>query len=364
MGALRRARGKDSERVKLKAVHYINQFFAGFGGETAAGMGFGVVDGIKGPALGLNRLWNGEMEVAKVVYCGDNYVNEDANWETVKAGVRAVVEAEKPDVFIAGPAFNAGRYGVACAKVTDFVRAELGVPAVTGMWWENPAVPMYVKDNYIISTTETAVGMSRSLPKVAALALKLAKREPIGPARAEGYLPTGHRRNECSERTGAERTVQMLVDKLQGKPFVTEVPLRGFEKVPPAPPVKDITKTVIGLFTTGGLVPMGNPDKIKQAFAVSFGIYDIRGLAALKKGVYESIHGGYDTTAASNDPHRLVPLDVMRDLAAEGRIGGVADFFGATCGVGTNVETSKKMGQDLAQRYLAAGVQAAILTST
>lgn len=350
--------------MALRAVHYINQFYAGMGGEEAAGVGLSVVEGIKGPALGLNRLWKGEMEVVRILCCGDNYINEDVNYEALKPELRRLIEEAKPDVFIAGPAFNAGRYGVACAKLADFVRSELGIPSVTGMWWENPAVSMYVKDNYIISTTETATGMTKTLPKVAALALKLAKHEHIGPARTEGYLPTGHRYNELSDRTGAERVVDLLVNKLQGKPYATEVPLRGFEQVPAAPAVKDLTGVTVGLFTTGGLVPVGNPDKIKQAFATSYGTYDIKGLPALKKGVYESIHGGYDTTAASNDPHRLVPLDVMRDLAAEGRIGAVADFFGATCGVGTNVENSKDMGKLLAAQYLKAGIRAAILTST
>ena len=94
---------------------------------------------------------------------------------------------------------------------------------------------------------------------------------------------------------------------------------------------------------------LGNPDKLKQAFSVNYGKYSIEGLDELKKGVYESIHGGYDTTDASNDPHRLIPLDVMRDLEAEGKIKSVFDYFYTTCGVGTNVETSKEMGRKLAE---------------
>ena len=350
--------------MALKAVHYINQFYAGIGGEAEADTSFGVLDELKGPALGLNGLWKGEMAISKVIYCGDNYVNTDANWDGVKARIAEVIRAEKPDVFLAGPAFNAGRYGVACAKVADFVRKELGVPSVTCMWKDNPAVSMYVRDNYIVGSTEIASGMRKTLPAFAALALKLAKGEEIGPARKEGYLPTGHRYNGYHDKPGSVRVVDMLVAKLQGKPFTTEVPLRGFEVVPPAPPVKDLAHTKIALFTTGGLVPVGNPDKIKQAFATSFGVYDISDKDALLKGVYESIHGGYDTTAASNDPHRLVPLDVLRDCEREGIIGGIYPYFGATCGVGTNVGAAKEMGRDWAKRLLDANVGAAILTST
>lgn len=155
-----------------------------------------------------------------------------------------------------------------------------------------------------------------------------------------------------------------MLDKLYNRPYKTEVPLRGFEQVPAADKIVDMKNTKIALFTTGGLVPVGNPDKLKQAFSINYGKYSIDGLNELKKGVYESIHGGYDTTDASNDPHRLIPLDVMRDLEAEGEIKAVHEYFYTTCGVGTNVETSKEMGQKLAADLKASGVTATIFTST
>lgn len=348
----------------LKAVHYINQFYAGLGGETMADAGLSILKELKGPAIGLEKLWNGEMEVVKIIVCGDNFINNDDNFKSIIQDIKDIIDKEKPDVFIAGPAFNAGRYGVACAKMCDFVRKELGIPSVTAMWHENPAVDMYVKDNYIVSTSETASGMSKSLPSLAKLALKLAKGEKIGAARFEGYLRTGHRYNEYHEKTGAERVVDILVNKLNNKPYMTEVPLRGFEAVPPAPKVTKLKDATIALITTGGLVPMGNPDKIRQAFAVTYGRYDIEGVNSLNKGVYESIHGGYDTTFATNDPHRLIPLDGMRALQKDGVIGGIYKYFFTTCGVGTNIESSKDMGRRIAADLKNAGVSAAILTTT
>ncbi|MEZ3436731.1 MAG: glycine/betaine/sarcosine/D-proline family reductase selenoprotein B [Lachnospiraceae bacterium] len=350
--------------AKLRAVYYINQFYAGIGGEEMADTGLGIYEEKKGPALGIEPMWKGEMEVVKVLVCGDNYINTDEKFESILPRIKEEVLAAKPDVFVAGPAFNAGRYGVACAKMCDYVKKELGVPSVTGMWWENPAVGMYVQDNYIISTTETASGMRKSLPKVAALALKLAKGEKIGAAYKEGYLPTGHRYNEYHEKTGARRVTELLLDKLYHRPYRTEVPLRGFEQVPPAAAVENPAKASVALITTGGLVPVGNPDKLKQAFAVSYGKYSMEGLKSLDKGVYESIHGGYDTTDASNDPHRLIPLDGMLELEQEKKIKAVFPYFYTTCGVGTNVETSKEMGRNIAEDLKNSGVRAAILTST
>lgn len=54
----------------------------------------------------------------------------------------------------------------------------------------------------------------------------------------------------------------------------------------------------------------------------------------------------------------------MRDLEAEGKIKSVFDYFYTTCGVGTNVETSKEMGRKLAEDLKKSGVSAAIFTST
>jgi len=347
-----------------KAIHYINQFYAGIGGESLADSGFVVLKDKKGPAIGLEDLWRRKMIVTKVICCGDNYINIDRNFEEVCRQLKKIVEEEKPDVLIAGPAFNAGRYGMACAKICDYVRNNLNLPSVTAMWHENPAVKMYVRNNYIISSTETAAGMHNTLQDLAELALKLAKKEKIGPARIEGYLPTGHRYNEYHQKTGAERVVDMLLDKLNGRPYQTEVPLRGFEKVPPAPPIYKMNKTTIALFTTGGLVPIGNPDKLKQAFAEDFKVYDISNRDTLPQGVYESIHGGYDTTAASAEPNRLIPLDALRQCEAEGIIGGIYPYFGTTCGVGTNVAVSESMGKAWAKKIKEEGVGAVILTST
>lgn len=348
----------------LRALHYINQFYGGLGGEAMADVGLSLLYEKKGPAIGLEKLWQGEMEIAGILVCGDNFINNDDNFTGIIPEIRRMVEETRPDVFVAGPAFNAGRYGVACAKVCDYVRKELGIPSVTAMWHENPAVDMYVRDNYIVSTSETAAGMSKSLPALAKLALKLAKKEKIGPARLEGYIRTGHRYNEYHEKTGAERVVDILLDKLNNRPYLTEIPLRGFETVAPAPKAAELKSATVALVTTGGLVPVGNPDKIKQAFAVTYGRYDIEGVDSLDKGVYESIHGGYDTTYATADPHRLIPLDEMRALEREGVIGNIYRYFFTTCGVGTNIGSSKDMGRKIAAELKNAGVSAAILTST
>ena len=349
---------------KLRALCYINQFYAGIGGEDKADIGISLFEGAKGPSIGMQAMWRQEMEVVATIACGDNFANTEASLPELAAALAEAVGKFKPHVFISGPAFNAGRYGVACARTADYVRSELGIPSVTAMYPENPAVPMFVKHNYIVATPETAAGMTRALPPLAALALKLAQGKPIGAAPDEGYIPTGHRRNELHQLSGAIRAVNMLMARLNNAPFVTEIPIRTFETVPAAPRIADAASSVVALITTGGLVPEGNPDRLRQAFSTTYGSYSLAHLSTMPTGDYESIHGGYDTTMVNADPNRLVPLDALRQLEAEGAVGGVWDVFLATCGIGTNVSSSVSIGQRMAAQIKQAGVRAAILTST
>ena len=347
----------------LKALYYINQFYAGIGGEEMAHTGLNVYDEPKGPAVGMEALWNGEMKVVKTVSVGDNFINTDSDYESIKDEMLRIVKEADPDVIVAGPAFNAGRYGVACGKFCKLIKDELGIPVVTSMFESNPAVPMYVKDICITYSAEKASGMRTSLPDLARIALKLAKGEALLPADEEGYMPTGHRNNVLDEKSDAVRTVDLLMKKLKGEPYKTEVPIRQLAKVPAAPPIKDFSKIKIGFVTTGGLVPKGNPDKIRQYAAESFGIYPIDP-ATFTAENYESVHGGYDTTLVNQNPQRLVPYKAAMKLFEEGKIGEVDQCFLATCGIGTNVEMAAKLGAQMAKVMLDRGVQAVFLTST
>ena len=54
----------------------------------------------------------------------------------------------------------------------------------------------------------------------------------------------------------------------------------------------------------------------------------------------------------------------MRALEKEGIIGGTYRYFFTTCGVGTNIESSKEMGRRIADELSKAGVGAALMTTT
>lgn len=348
--------------AKLRIVHYINQFFGQIGGEEKADTAPLKKDGPVGPGLALNAACKGQAEVIGTVICGDSFFAE--NMESALDQIISMIKEYAPDIVIAGPAFNAGRYGTACGAVAEAAQKRLDVPVVTGMYIENPGVDLYKKSVYIISTTDSAIGMRTAIPKMAALALKLARKEEIDSPETEGYIPRGVRRNYFVDECGAKRAVDMLVSKLAGQPFNTELPMPAFDRVPPNPAVKDISKAKIAVVTSGGIVPKGNPDRIESSSASKFGKYNIDGVTDLTAETYQTAHGGYDPVYANQDADRVLPVDILRELEAEGAIGKLHQYYYATVGNGTSVANAARYGQAIAGELRNDGVDAVILTST
>ncbi len=346
----------------LKVIHYLNQFFAGLGGEDKAEIGPQVKEGYVGPGMAIQKALGDRGEIVATVICGDNYFAE--NIEKASKEIASLSRPFQPDLLMAGPAFNAGRYGIACGGVCRAVQNDLGIPAVTGMHEENPGLDLYRQDAYIISTEDTVKGMNAAISKMVDLSLKLAIKTKIGSPSEEGYFPRGLLVNENSDRTGAERVVSMLLRKINGESFESEVPRPSYDRVTPAPRIDDMTQANIALVTDGGLVPQGNPDKIEMRTATRFGRYPIKGIKSLAPEDYEVRHAGYDSVFVRQDPHRLVPVDVMRDLEREGVIGELHEVFYSTTGVANIVATMRKIGEDIAGELKDGGVSGVILTST
>lgn len=347
---------------KIRVVHYINQFFAGVGGEEKADIKPEVREGAVGPGAALNAAFGGEAEIVATVVCGDSYYNE--NLEAAKSEILEMVKQYNPDLFIAGPAFNAGRYGVACGSISKTVKEELNIPVATAMYIENPGADMFKKDLYIVETGNSAAAMRTAAPALAKLALKLAKGEEIKAPTVDGYIPRGVRKNIFTEDRGSKRAVDMMLKKLKGQEFVTEYPMPDFDNVTPNPAVKDMTKAKIALVTSGGIVPKGNPNHIESSSASKYGKYDISSFDNLTESTHETAHGGYDPVYANADADRVLPVDVLRELEKEGVIGELHKYFYTTVGNGTSVANSKQFAAEFSKELVADGVDAVILTST
>jgi len=348
--------------VAYKVVCYINQFFAGMGGEEAAHQEPFAKREPLGPAMQINSLLGDEAEVVGTVVCGDSYYGE--NIEIARERCLELIKGFSPDLLIAGPAFNAGRYGVACGDICVTAGEILGIPTVTGMYYENPGVELYSNKTFIVKTADSARGMKDALQNITTLSLKLLKGQKLRPAEEEGYFHRGIRKNFFYEENGAKRAVDMLLKKLKGELFKTEYEMPTFKKITPAKPVKDIKNATIALVSSGGVVPKGNPDRIRVSSAESYGKYNISGIDDLSPEIFESIHGGYDRVWANKDPDVVLPVDVMRQLEKEGVFGKLYDYVYTTTGTGTSVANAERFGKEIGEELKKAGVDAVILTST
>ena len=64
------------------------------------------------------------------------------------------------------------------------------------------------------------------------------------------------------------------------------------------------------------------------------------------------------------DADRVIPVDILRELEKEGKIGKLHRYFYSTVGNGTAVASSKAYAEEIGKELIADGVDAVILTST
>ncbi len=175
----------------VRVVHYLNQFFGGIGGEERAQTPLEAREGPVGPGRALQEALGAEGTVVATLVCGDDYVAERE--EAAGASMRDALQRYQPDLVIAGPAFDSGRYGLGCALACRVARS-LGVPAVTGMYPENAAIITHRRELLAVPTGLNTTDMRNIIGRMTALGLKVVRGEPLGSALEEGYIPHGIRK--------------------------------------------------------------------------------------------------------------------------------------------------------------------------
>lgn len=346
----------------MRVVHYLNQFFGGLGGEEQAGAALEARDGSMGPGKLLEPLLGGDARIVQTLICGDNYAVE--HQDDMIAAALEIIRTANADLFVAGPCFNAGRYGMAAGASCVAVQSKLNVPVITAMAAENPGTDLYREALYIVDSGDNAAKMRDVLMRMTNLARKIVNRATIGTPKEEGYHARGLIRDQFVARNSGQRLVDMLLAKVKGEQFESEMMPTTFSRIPMPAAVADISKSKFMLITDGGLVPKGNPDKIQGSAATRWGSYSIEGCDDLQGENYEISHGGYDPQFVRQDPDRLVPLDVMRELEKAGVIGELHNEFIATSGLSNPLSNTRRMGREMAAKAKLLGIDAVILTST
>ncbi len=347
----------------VRVMHYLNQFFGGIGGEEQANVPVQAQDGPVGPGRALEQALGAEGTVVATVIGGDNYVVEEQS--TAVQALEDAIARFKPDVLVAGPAFDAGRYGLACALMCQAAQAR-GVPAVAAMHPENTGVLTLRRELVVVPTGTEATEMQSILSGLVPLALKLGSGQELGPALEEGYMPRGFRRQVMREKPGAERAIDMLEARLTGGPHVSEVFRRDFDLVPAPPPVRDLASVTLALVSSGGLVPKGNPDRLESGRTTELAHkYSIEGVKEFTVEDWECIHTGfYSGVVNERDTNYVLPLRSVRQLEGRGVIGRVYPYFYTTAGNGMAVQAARRIGETIAPELKEDQVDAVLLVAT
>jgi len=351
---------------QLRVVHFVNQFFAGVGGEEKADTPVGVIQGPVGAGKRLQELLGNAAEIVVSVYCGDDYF-AGHNAEAVEA-IRNIARDADATLLVAGPAFSSGRYGFSCAQVCHALSALPGMTCIAAMHPENPGLETYrqhkAENVYAIPAAKSAGGMGDALARIARIALKIAGQEQIGSPAAEGYIPRGVRKDAWSGQDGAQRAVDMLLAKIAGKPFVTEIPLEDAERVPVAPAIAALAKARIALATSSGVIVKGNPDNFKAHKNVQWRKYSIENMDTMRKTDWDVLHSGFNNVFMKENPNFGIPLDASRQLEREGVFAKLHPYFYTTSGCNASVPVMKRLGQEIVADMKAEKVDGVIMVST
>lgn len=347
-----------------KAILYLNQFFGQIGGEDKADYAPEIREGLVGPAMALNKELGDDVEVTHTIICGDNFIG--SNQEEAVETILGFLKGLEFDIFFAGPAFRAGRYGSACGHISKAVKENFNIPVITSMNDENPGVEMFRKEIHIFKGGKSAAAMRKDVKNMASFAKKVINKEELLHAEEEGYYGMGKRHQVWLNPgvNATDRVIDMLLKKVHGEEFISELPMPELEQVPIATAINDLSNIKIALATSGGIVPIDNPDRIQSASATRWGKYNVADHDYLPGSVFKTIHAGFDPSAADANPDVIVPLDALKAFVKEGRIGSVHDYFYSTVGTGTTQGEAARMGREIVEDLKEAGVDAVILTST
>ena len=227
--------------------------------------------------------------------------------EKALQSMRNAIDRFQPDFFLAGPAFNAGRYGIACAKACSWVRDNWRIPAITGMHENNPGTQEIGRQVFVMQTGTSTASMAEAAKRFSALLELLMAQDPAGAEafRAEHCLPIPRRFTVRTGKPDYVRAVDLLLAKLSGETYESEIPLIATAKHAIPNLTGSLKDATVALVTEGGLVPKGNPDRLESSRGSRYFKYSLAGLDDLRCGDFAAMHIGYDTSMVDEDPDRM-----------------------------------------------------------
>ena len=291
------------------------------------------------------------------------YVAERA--DAAVAEILDLIAAEKPDLLVAGPAFLAGRYGVACGALCADAQSRFGVPAVTGMHPEHPAewyrrlVP-HRHDRWARRCLECSTRSAARCARAQALWRRARRRARTGgifPARDHPQYPRRRHRRAAGGGDAA--------DKLAGRPVTSEVPLPDFPRIPARPahagsqPRRHRPRHRRWYCPPRQSRWTPRPSRPRASARTAS-----EAVVGSTPGQYDNVHRGYDTKLCQAGPASPGARRRGARAGAGRRDRQAARDHVFDHGCGHHARDSERMGREIAAKLRAARVDAVILTST
>ena len=131
-----------------------------------------------------------DAEITHTIICGDNFMTGHRD-EAIER-MDQFLEGIEFDLFLAGPAFQSGRYGMSCGEICKYITEKYHVTAITSMNEENPGVAAYAKtpDVYIMRGSKSAVRMRQDASAMAGLAARCCQEKKSFGLRRKAIFPT------------------------------------------------------------------------------------------------------------------------------------------------------------------------------
>ena len=206
--------------------------------------------------------------------------------------------------------------------------------------------------------------MEGALATMARGIMKLAGGLAMGPASKEGYISRGIRVVRVVSKSGAKRAVDMMLDKVAGRPYTTEVPIEILEKIPSAQRIVNLKDAHLVLASTTGVHAARNPYGFKSTYNTQWAKYPIDKLNSLTAEEWMIIHGGYDISHASHNPNYVAPLEMCREMEGEGKFARLNPSLYATTGNIAPILAMQAVGREMCSDMKAEGVDGVLLVST
>lgn len=173
----------------IRVVQFLNQIQAGLGGDEQMDVRPQSECGAIGMGMLLRTmLMRNGADIVGTVVCGDHFFLENRS-EAIPL-VMEQIDKFQPNVVLCGPALNHKRYGECCGWLAEYLLKECHMPAFAAMAASSTGTSLFRNKIYIIETPKVGgTGLNASLRKIAAFAVKLARKEVIGTPEEEGYFP-------------------------------------------------------------------------------------------------------------------------------------------------------------------------------